>query len=721
MNRNFVLVIVVVILALPVGAVSGVTSMHHGASPAPGTSPSPPSNLSPNYVPSPPPPYPWFASTNSGQGYSGSLSTAYAASTAYVFFYAQAQRWSSGNQPTMSYSTSSNVYSGTRYPAGYQFQNSSVLLWISIQLGYSSSQGATPFSVSFTLNNFPATSTVSWVAEDTPIGEGAPGGGGFSTFFSSGLQSSTIREKQTNYLVIYVVGDVSGGAVASVSPAQEFGYVFTSGVGGLMGEYLDWTSPGPSNMTISAAMTGYGVAVTFSIQRWWDQLAPQVHLYTHTTDTSIVANWTYVQTSPYISSTVSYYYIGLWGPDINTDPFYASPPWPAALNETNATSVSYTGLLGGACYHVYVAPMAWITWLGITALIDSGQQGTFTNINAPDVCTQFPGPTLMVSANDSTIFLGIMQTSIPDVYSQATGYTFANWYVDNERVRYGLAASNGCVGTTYTVSGVLGAQYGGPAYIQYTLISGSTGNAGGGGAGFYSWNVTIALTHDITHGDTYCIEAQTVGFNYQNSTGINNGLWSQPYEITVVNQSVGVDPVPPVIPRTPNSPFPRTNNSAQFVVLSLPPYIGFGGAYQSTVSWTNDLGSTFSNEFVLQSSWLRYATSVQVTASGRSLTAVNEFGVGNSTIYIFPGSVTASPNATVTFVVTFNYSPPSPLTSGVVVNGGFLALGTLFTYLAVVVVAVMSYLSIVMKRVGLSGVIGTIIIFLTVGVELFSR
>jgi hypothetical protein len=161
------------------------------------------------------------------------------------------------------------------------------------------------------------------------------------------------------------------------------------------------------------------------------------------------------------------------------------------------------------------------------------------------------------------------------------------------------------------------------------------------------------------------------------------------------------------------------NGLTNLIVLSLPIYQFSGSLYTSSVSWTNRGAGTFTGEFVLQAWWLQYVSHLNVTVNGKALTNLNEYGAGNGQVYVFPNATSVAVNGTAQFTLTFIYTPPSPLSNGVNLNGIFYSLGELFDIVAIAVVVILGYLSLFMKRIGVAAVMGTILIFITVGVELF--
>lgn len=217
----------------------------------------------------------------------------------------------------------------------------------------------------------------------------------------------------------------------------------------------------------------------------------------------------------------------------------------------------------------------------------------------------------------------------------------------------------------------------------------------------------------------YCFSTTDWNVGGQSTFSTNVSGYVPPYSISTS---------PPVVPRPGlNSSLPFQNSSnvtsplSEVVVLNLGAYTtGANGLDSAAVSWTNTRGVTFTYEFALQAIWLNEATELNLTANGAKLTPTGEYGLGNSVLYVYPGSVVVKNGSTVAFAVTFVYNPPSPLSSTiVVVNGNALTAASIFLYIAVAVIGAVLFLTFGMRRTSPISVIAVIVLFLTVGMELF--
>ncbi len=448
------------------------------------------------------------------------------------------------------------------------------------------------------------------------------------------------------------------------------------------------------NFSASQPYTAWGYYLLLKMNLM-GYLAPMVNINQGVTSTtSLEANWA-LNTEPYMS--LDYYLVGTTGPDAFSS-YYKS------LNITQATSVTYYGLIPSVGYQIYVLPVVTVTWFGLDTVL-TGSNST----NSAILYTTPGAPTLSGGWTNNAIYLSLAHSFLPNSYIAYAGETWAAEYVLSDEVQYGPTSTGSCSGVSYTVSGYLGLYS--PA-LQATVIAGSEWPSA-------SWSISLELTYDIVYGHSYCFEAQTSG------AGITSGAWSSPLLITATNSTPPIHTTPPVMPHVNlNATMPSKNVSnppnglTTLVVLQLPSY-QFSGGYFSSVSWTNHQNTSFSGEFVLEAQWLADSSDIKVSLNGRALTPQSEFGVGNSQVYVFGGSDTITANGTALFTLTFIYTPPSPLGNGVNLNGVFYSLGELYDLIAIVVVLMLSYLSLAMKRVGSLAIIGTILIFLTIGVELF--
>jgi len=226
----------------------------------------------------------------------------------------------------------------------------------------------------------------------------------------------------------------------------------------------------------------------------------------------------------------------------------------------------------------------------------------------------------------------------------------------------------------------------------------------------YTYIAVLGLTPGIEYGFNATVWNVTGESPYSASVNYTtlNSTWETPPSPTHVGGNT-----------TRTTITPPRNTLTDLIILVLSNYQFDGSTYYATASWTNHLNATFDNEFALEGSFLADASNINLTANGAPLTPSHQFGMGNNTLFVFPGAVTVLANGTVSFKVTFAYTPPSPLSTGVIINGNFLSLSQLFDLLAALIIVVISYLSLVMKRVGSMAILGTVLIFLTVGLELF--
>jgi hypothetical protein len=185
---------------------------------------------------------------------------------------------------------------------------------------------------------------------------------------------------------------------------------------------------------------------------------------------------------------------------------------------------------------------------------------------------------------------------------------------------------------------------------------------------------------------------------------------------------------PPVIPRVgANATNPQknisypTNPLGTTVVLYLGQYApAANGLFTATANWTNRFNSTFVYEFALEASYLTSASSVNVTANGVRLTPVNQFGVGSTVVYVFPGSVAVKPNGSVLFTVAFVYTQASPLAGGVVINNAALSSSDLYALVSVIIVACIAFVSLAMKKTSPYAILASTVFLMVLGVQLFA-
>ena len=396
-----------------------------------------------------------------------------------------------------------------------------------------------------------------------------------------------------------------------------------------------------------------------------------------TTTTSYSLSWR-LPSEPYYS--LSYYLVGTTGLDINSQSY-------RSLNISYSNVTSRSGLIPSACYYEFALPVVVLTWFHLgTVLTGSNRTDSYdacTIPGAPSLAGQYHGTYDWVILSDPTIPLTLQ----PD-------------YILSEGFRYGIALSTACSGVSYSDSGYLG--FYSPSPPHTALLTGSLWPS-------YGSPLTLNVT-SLNASDGYCFEASTYGAYEQ-------GAWSSPLWLGSVQ--TGVSPPPPPSRVPPNGTFPSPVLFPPLIVLPLSSYQSSGGVYSATARWTDDLNASFAGEFALEATWLVDASNISLLVNGATSTPSYGFGIGDNILFIYPGSVHVAANASVVFVLTFSYTPPSPLAGQTYIGSNIFSLGQLYDMLAIAVVLLVGGMSLFAKKVGAVAVLGTILIFLTVGLELF--